>query len=214
MAFRRSRAPTRRRPVDWINTGAVSKPALIVSEPVTSVGITATVFAVDLLDVQNELLPGEGVDTGEALVRAMTNPTLVRSRGNLHFALDSVSNNSAGVPVETAFAVAAALMVAPKQAVAVSALPNPAFENGDFLWFSKSFHNGSAQGQAMVGAQTNQPEFIEVDSKAMRKLRENEKTICFVFGTVVAWSAQIDAGSQTDYAFTVESGLRLLMKDG
>jgi len=214
MALRR-RAPARRRPVDWINTGAVGDVNTVVIEPATTPGLTSSIITVDLLDVQNEIFPTGGVDTGKALVRAMTNPTLVRCRGNLSLKLESVANNSAGSPVVQAYALAAAIMVAPEQAVAAAALPNPAFENGDFLWFSKSFHsNAVTASTVLVGPQTNDPQFVEVDSKAMRKLRENEKTICYVFGCIIAWSAQIDQGSQTDYDWEFESGLRMLMKDG
>ena len=127
-----------RRPVDWVNTGCAFSLTISAVPPVPFPGGQgyAIVIACDLLNVLQEQTLGV-LSTAEGIVRAMMNPTLVRSRGVMDLQASFIRSDVM-FPEGTVMKIAAALTVVPVQAAAAFAVPNPAIENGDFLWYAST----------------------------------------------------------------------------
>ena len=81
-------------------------------------------------------------------------------------------------------------------------MPDPEIDNGDFLWFTVG-HIGDVLYEDSTGVQrvVRQTRYFMVDSKAQRKMNEENRTLAFVFRN--------DAGSA---AVNVAFGIRTLLK--
>ena len=120
---------------------------------------------------------------GSGITPLIDNLTIVRTRGHLEFILESADalrsgfNWVAGIGIVTSDAFA----------VGVSAVPNP-FDDADWpgwLWYaSGGIHSPSSTAIPTVGDQQTVVDnpIVEIDSKAMRKLRVNEVMFLSVQG--------------------------------
>jgi len=218
--FAGSRGRPGKRPVDWVSVACGNFGQTMDSFPVGDDAVSdfaTSAFVCSLLGPE-----------ASSVVKAMTNPTLVRSRLQLVTGAD--------ITLSAAFSgnafIAAGIMVATNEAIAQGALPSP-FLNADWLWYSSNGEIATPSGRMsiqlpLVGSPTSSPlalvdtqaadetspGYLDVDSKAMRKLRENEQGLALVTGVAVSTTAGNDlSGSITvDYDGSIAG--RMLFKDG
>ncbi len=124
-----------------------------------------------------------------------TGGTLLRSRGEM-----SISSIDAPA-VDTPNVWAAGLVVVNNEAAVAGSgsLPDPGVDDADWLWFASGYF-ASSVSLAAVGVEAR-PRYIPIDSKAMRKFHESNKTIAFVFSN----------SSSSDNAMLVGISVRLLV---
>ena len=131
---------------------------------------------------------------GPGSVASNASATVMRVRGHINVGMDVGAADNKGV-------VAVGLIIGTDDAVAVgaTAFPSPADDiDADWFW------HGWFSLQSITGTQTDaeggQFQAREIDSKAMRRIRQNEQVVLMA-------DASIEAGSPT---FDLVYGLRVL----
>jgi len=117
-------------------------------------------------------------------------------------------------------------MVVERKAAEMSAVSNPATENGDYFWYGNgqveseiiAAQSAVSTGPVMYNTNATAPEepafssrYGIIDSKAMRKIEENQRTIALVIGFLERVDA-VGAGGQ-NYTVKFSVAGRSLIKD-
>ena len=128
-------------------------------------------------------------DLGDAFsgTDLMIDSTLIRVRGEL-----MLSGPTAIATPDVIWAAAITLGTADQVAVGITAFPDVETDDGDWLWFSTGY---LVSNRTSAGAEDDwDPRYIEIDNKAMRKLKERDKRPVFLFKNSAASGGSVRVG--------------------
>jgi len=137
-----------------------------------------------------------------ALFEEMTNPTIIRLEGCIHFQLDRTLDN----PPTSSQVIAYHVGVIVHHEALLGTVLNPLTEQGlDWLWTcsGRLVFPVRNEGGTLVDIGTILTHFHRIDSRAMRKVRENHKLSMVVKATSIA------GGDSLEWTWN----MRVLVKD-
>ena len=141
-----------------------------------------------------DLAPGATSVTDMLATRSdfqVTDLTVTRVRGEIVVSPLSSSD------VERAMFMGIIVVSQQAEAAGAGSVPDPSLDNADWLWFSgvnfvRSFYNDAGTDRAYIPART-----IVIDSKAQRKMNEENKTLAFVVKNQGAGTLEFEMYART-----------------